>query len=75
MYVGYNIIEDVAKVTVFDTTMRITPLQEEGFFDILIELFKFISITAKLTILDKKTEDISTEDYSDDDDSSEEMWL
>jgi len=75
MYVGYNIVDDVAKITVIDTTMKITPLQEEGFFDILIELFKYISITAKLNILNKKPEDISTEDYSDDDESSEEMWL
>ena len=57
MYVGYNIIDDVAKITVFDTTMRITPLQEEGFFDILIELFKYISIAAKITLLDKKSEE------------------
>ena len=49
MYVGYNIIDDVAKVTVFDTTMRITPLQEEGFFDILIELFKqYLKISLEL---------------------------
>ena len=76
MYVGYNIIDDVAKITVIDTTMKIAPLQEEGFFDILIELFKFVSIVANLQILDKKPEDVSTEDYSDDDDdSSEEMWL
>ena len=76
MYVGYNIIDDVAKITVIDTTMKIAPLQEEGFFDILIELFKFVSIVANLPILDRKPEDVSTEDYSDDDDdSSEEMWL
>jgi len=77
MYVGYNIVDDVAKITVIDTTMKITPLQEEGFFDILIELFKYVSIIANLKVLDKKPEDVSTEDYSDDDDddSSEEMWL
>ena len=74
MYVGYNVVDDVAKVVVIDTTMKITPLLEEGFFDILIELFRYVGICAKPKILSKKPEDISTEDYSDDD-SSEEMWL
>tara|TARA_Y100000592_G_C5432466_1_gene299062 strand:+ start:762 stop:1145 length:384 start_codon:yes stop_codon:yes gene_type:complete len=76
MYVGYNIIDDVAKIIIIDTTMKIKPIQEEGFFDILVELFKFIGIVTKITLLEKKPEDVSTEDYSDDDDdSSEEMWL
>ena len=74
MYVGYNVIEDVAKIVVIDTTLKIEPLQEQGFFDILIELFKFIGIIAKISLIEKKTEDVSTEDYSEDD-SSEEMWL
>ena len=74
MYVGYNVIEDVAKIVVIDATLKIEPLQEQGFFDILIELFKFIGIIAKISLIEKKTEDVSTEDYSEDD-SSEEMWL
>jgi hypothetical protein len=74
LYVGYNIIDEVAEITITGTTMKIKPLQEEGFFDILIELFKYISKSAKVSLLEKHKEDISTEDYSDDD-SSEEMWL
>ena len=75
MYVGYNIVDDVAKITVSGSTMKIKPLQEEGFFDILIELFRYISRVAKISLTEEKTEDASTEDYSDDDESSEELWL
>ena len=74
LYVGYSIIEDVAEISVWETTMKIKPLQEEGFFDILVELFRYIREASKAPEIEKKQEDISTEDYSDEE-SSEEWWL
>ena len=74
LFVGYSILYDIAEVTVKDTTMKIKPLSEDGFFDILIELFKYIGIAAKIPLgTNRAPEDVSTEDYSED--SSEEWWL
>ena len=74
LYVGYNIIEDVAEISVFGSTMKITPLQEQGFFDIFVELFRYIRILSDSRDNKIKQEDASTEDYSEEE-SSEEWWL
>ncbi len=74
IYVGPDIIEDVAEVRIENETMKVTPLTENGFFDLLVTLFKYISYVAAQQE-EKGEEDISTEDAVDDDDSSEEIWL
>ena len=51
-------------------TMKVVPLQEGGFFDLLVHLFKYIGI-ANSEVHD---EDETTESLSDED-SSEELWL
>lgn len=74
IYVGPDIIEDVAEVRIEKQTMKVTPLTENGFFDVLVTLFKYISHVAALEE-EKGEEDISTEDVVDDDESSEDLWL
>jgi hypothetical protein len=71
IYVGHNIVEDVAQVSISNKTLEVHPLSEKGFFDILMTLFKYISHVSKQE--PPKEEDISTEE--DEDDSSEELWL
>ena len=73
IYVGPDIIEDVAEVRIEKQTMKVTPLTENGFFDVLVTLFKYISHVAALEE-EKGEEDISTEDVVDDE-SSEDLWL
>ena len=73
IYVGPDIIEDVAEVRIENETMKVTPLTENGFFDVLVTLFKYISHVAALEE-EKGEEDISTEDAVDDE-SSEDLWL
>ena len=73
IYVGPDIIEDVAEVRIEKQTMKVTPLTENGFFDVLVTLFKYISHVAALEE-EKGEEDISTEDAADDE-SSEDLWL
>jgi len=73
IYVGPDIIEDVAEVRIQDKVMKVTPLSEKGFFDTLVTLFKYIKHLS--SIEEVLQEDISTETDSDDDESSEEMWL
>jgi hypothetical protein len=74
IYVGLDIIEDVAEVRIENETMKVTPLTDKGFFDVLVTLFKYISHVAALEE-EKGEEDISTEDAVDDDESSEDLWL
>ena len=74
IYVGPDIIEDVAEIRIKNETMKVTPLTDKGFFDVLVTLFKYISHVAALEE-EKGEEDISTEDVVDDDDSSEDLWL
>lgn len=74
IYVGPDIVEDVAEVRIEKQTMKVTPLTENGFFDVLVTLFKYISHVAALEE-EKGEEDISTEDAVDDDESSEDLWL
>ena len=71
--VGYSAVEDVAEISIEDTTMKIKPLIEEGFFDIFVELFRYIGMAAKTSSDLTEPDDVSTEDYSED--SSEELWL
>jgi hypothetical protein len=73
IYVGPDIIEDVAEVRIENKVMKVTPLTEKGFFDTLVTLFKYIKHLS--TLMDEMPqEDISTE-TDEDDESSEEMWL
>ena len=75
IYVGVDIIEDVAEVSIDNKTMKVKALTDRGFFDVLITLFKYIKHLSSL-IEDKSEEDMSTEtDDLEDDESSEEIWL
>ena len=69
IFVGVNILDDIAEVYLEDTTMKVVPLSEVGFFDLLVHLFKYIGIASK----EKPEEEETTESL--DDDSSEEIWL
>ena len=69
IFVGINILDDIAEVYLEDTTMKVVPLSEVGFFDLLVHLFKYIGIASK----EKPEEEETTESL--DDDSSEEIWL
>ena len=75
IYVGPDIIEDVAEVRIENKTMRVKALTDRGFFDTLVTLFKYIKHLSEQVDEDSE-EDFSTEtDELDDDESSEEMWL
>lgn len=74
IYVGINIVEDIAEVTIFDKVMRVKPLTEKGFFEVLVSLFKYVKHLASLKE-EELQEDISTETDDEDEESSEEMWL
>jgi len=72
---------DVAEVSIFKDTLMITPLEEDGFFDIFMEIMTYITIESERQYLE---EEENTESYSentlkevldDDDDESEEMWI
>jgi len=69
IFIGINILDDIAEVYLEDTTMKVVPLSEVGFFDLLVHLFKYIGIASK----EKPEEEETTESL--DDDSSEEIWL
>jgi hypothetical protein len=69
IFVGVNILDDIAEVYLEDSTMKVVPLSEVGFFDLLVHLFKYIGIASK----EKPEEEETTESL--DDDSSEEIWL
>jgi len=76
LYVGYDPFLDVAKVSIEDFTMKVAPLHDEGFFEILIQLFKYITVACKAKEEPKPDDDddeITTEGFSEDD--SEELWL
>lgn len=76
IYVGPDIIEDVAEVRITNKTMRIKALTDRGFFDTLVTLFKYVKHLSEQVGEDSE-EDISTEtdELDDDEESSEEMWL
>ena len=74
VYVGIDIVEDIAEVTITNKTMKVKPLKDKGFFEVLVSLFKYVN---RLSSSEKEMpeEDISTETDDYDDESSEEMWL
>ena len=69
IFVGVDILEDIAEVYLEGATMKIVPLGESGFFDLLVHLFKYIGIASK----EKPEEEKTTESMNDN--SSEEIWL
>ena len=69
IFVGVDILDDIAEVYLDGPTMKVVPLSEVGFFDLLVHLFKYIGIASK----EKPEEEETTESL--DDDSSEEIWL
>ena len=75
IYVGIDIVQDIAEVTISNKTMKVKPITDKGFFDILISLFKYIRFASSIEQKQIAEEDISTETDEDDDESSEEMWL
>lgn len=74
IFVGIDIFDDAAEIKIEDKKMTIKPLTQEGFFDILMEVFKYFSKYVK-NYLPKGEEDIPTESYSEEESSSEELWL
>ena len=74
LYVGYDPFLDIARVRITGVTMKVVPLHDEGFFEILIQLFKYITIACKVVEKQDDDDEISTESYSEED-SSEELWL
>jgi hypothetical protein len=74
LYVGYDILQEIAEVEITDVTMKIKPLTETGFFEILLELFRYVGVAAEKKQTKREASDeITTEDL--DPDSSEEIWL
>ena len=74
VYVGINIVEDIAEVTIKDKTMKVKSLTDKGFFEVLLSLFKYVKHLSS-SIEEMSEEDIPTETDDDDEESSEEMWL
>ena len=74
VYVGIDIVEDIVEVTIKDKTMKVKPLVDRGFFEVLVSLFKYVKHLASEMEKDLD-EDISTETDDHDEESSEEMWL
>ena len=73
IYIGIDIIEDIAQVRIENKSMKVKPIKEKGFFEILLSLFKFVKYLSSSSIKEElDDEDISTET---DEESSEEMWL
>ncbi len=71
LIIGYDLTSDIIEVYINDTTMKVVPLAEVGFFEILLDLFKYISIAAA----EKNQDEISTESPSSSDSESGELWL
>tara|TARA_R100001509_G_C4814697_1_gene197636 strand:- start:165 stop:539 length:375 start_codon:yes stop_codon:yes gene_type:complete len=74
VYVGINIVDDIAEVTIEDKTMRVKALTDKGFFEVLLSLFKYVKHLSS-SIEEMSEEDIPTETDDDEEESSEEMWL
>jgi len=75
LYVGFDVFQEAAEVEISGVTMKVKPLVETGFFEILIELFRYVGIAAKEEKLptQKNSDEKTTEDCDSDD--SEELWL
>tara|TARA_B100000900_G_C20529056_1_gene695523 strand:- start:435 stop:800 length:366 start_codon:yes stop_codon:yes gene_type:complete len=70
--VGYDLTSDILEIYISDTTMKVVPLSDVGFFEILLDLFKYIAIAAK----EQNQDEISTESINEkDSESSGELWL
>lgn len=74
VYVGINVVEDIAEIRIKDKTMKVKPLTDKGFFEVLVSLFKYVKYLSSF-IEEMSEEDIPTETDEDDEESSEEMWL
>ena len=74
VYVGINVIEDIAEVRIKDKTMKVKPLTDKGFFEVLVSLFKYVKYLSSF-LQEISEEDIPTETDDEDEESSEEMWL
>ena len=72
IYIGINVVDDIAEVTIKNKTMKVKPLEDNGFFEVLVSLFKYVKHLSSF-VEEISEEDISTE--TDDDESSEELWL
>ena len=70
LYIGYEIFDDVMEVTFDKETMKVHPLTDEGFFEVLIHLFRYVSLCSQKVTQDDEEE---TESYSEE--SSEDLWL
>ena len=72
---GLDVFQEAAEVEISGVTMKVKPLVETGFFEILIELFRYVGIAAKEEKLptQKNSDEKTTEDCDSDD--SEELWL
>jgi len=75
LYIGFDPFLDIARVSIEGFTMKVVPLHDEGFFEILIQLFKYITFACKVEKNPESDDEISTESYSEEDSSSEELWL
>tara|TARA_R110002012_G_scaffold150584_1_gene309953 strand:- start:27 stop:404 length:378 start_codon:yes stop_codon:yes gene_type:complete len=75
LYIGYDIFQEVAEVDISGTTMKVKPLMDTGFFEILIELFRYVGIAAEQekSPQQKNSDEKTTEDCDSGD--SEEIWL
>jgi len=74
IYVGINVVEDIAEVRIQDKTMKVKPLTDKGFFEVLVSLFKYVKHLSSF-LEEMSEEDIPTETDDEDEESSEEMWL
>lgn len=74
VYVGINVVEDIAEITIQNGTMKVKPLIDRGFFEVLVSLFKYVKHLSSF-IEEVSEEDIPTETDDEDEESSGEMWL
>ena len=74
VYVGINVVEDIAEVRIENKTMKVKPLTDKGFFEVLVSLFKYVKHLSSF-LEEMSEEDIPTETDDEDEESSEEMWL
>ncbi len=73
-------VEDLGEIYIHAKTLKITPLAEQGFFKVFMDMLEFLSVRHKAELdklkeleSRKEEEDISTEEDTDSDDG--EWWL
>ena len=59
IYVGINVVEDIAEVRIKNKTMKVKPLTDKGFFEVLVSLFKYVKYLSSF-IEEMSEEDIPT---------------